>query len=66
LIEKHTTDTQEGKTVIQQKCGLPLSSYFSALKLKWILENVPEAAQACKEDRCMFGTVDTWLLWVRS
>lgn len=43
--------------------GLPISTYFSAYKLKWLLENVPEVAQAAKEGRCMFGTVDSWLIY---
>lgn len=47
-------------------CGLPLSTYFSALKMKWMLDNVPEVARAVEERRCYFGTVDTWLIWVCS
>jgi len=47
----------------QNKTGLPISSYFSAFKLKWLLDNVPEVAKAAKEERLMFGTVDTWLLY---
>ncbi|KAG0424847.1 hypothetical protein HPB47_027948, partial [Ixodes persulcatus] len=47
----------------QKKCGLPLSTYFSAVKLVWLLENIPEVKQAVDDGRCMFGTVDTWILF---
>lgn len=45
-------------------CGLPINPYFSALKLKWLIDNVPRVHEAIKENRCMFGTIDTWLIWV--
>nr|AGB51852.1 glycerol kinase [Artemia sinica] len=44
-------------------CGLPVAPYFSAVKLSWLLQNVPEVRIAVDEERCLFGTVDTWLLW---
>uniref|UniRef100_A0A1B6DPI0 Probable glycerol kinase n=1 Tax=Clastoptera arizonana TaxID=38151 RepID=A0A1B6DPI0_9HEMI len=44
-------------------CGLPISPYFSALKLRWLLDNVPAVRKAIQERRCYFGTVDTWLVW---
>jgi glycerol kinase len=40
-----------------------MSSYFSALKIKWLLENVPAVKSAVEEDRCLIGTVDSWLVW---
>jgi glycerol kinase len=50
-------------TAIQEKTGLILDAYFSATKLKWILDNVEGArAQAANGELC-FGTVDTWLIW---
>lgn len=49
---------------IRQLTGLPMSSYFSALKIKWLLENVPAVKSAVEEDRCLIGTVDSWLVWV--
>ncbi|XP_064471144.1 glycerol kinase 3-like isoform X1 [Ornithodoros turicata] len=51
------------KDFLRQKCGLPLSTYFSAVKLVWLLENVPEVQNAVRKGRCMFGTVDSWLLY---
>lgn len=44
--------------------GLPVSTYFSALKLRWLMDNVPEVRNAIEKGRCLFGTIDTWLIWV--
>ena len=43
--------------------GLPLASYFSALKLQWLLENVPGAAARAADGELLFGTIDSWLAW---
>ena len=55
---------QEGKqTFIQEKTGLIIDAYFSASKIKWILDHVDGArAQAEKGELC-FGTIDSWLVW---
>jgi glycerol kinase len=45
------------------RTGLPLASYFSATKIAWALENVPEARRLADEGHLAFGTPDTWLLW---
>lgn len=50
---------------IRNLCGLPISTYFSALKMKWLLENIPAVKSAVEEKRCLFGTVDSWLIWVK-
>ncbi|KAK7495455.1 hypothetical protein BaRGS_00013394 [Batillaria attramentaria] len=44
-------------------CGLPINACFSAVKLHWLLENSEAVCQAVQENRCLFGTVDSWLLW---
>lgn len=44
-------------------CGLPIANYFSAMKLKWLIQNVPEVHQACLRGTCLFGNVDTWIIW---
>ena len=46
-----------------QKSGLPLTSYFSATKLAWLLEHVPEARQKARQGDLVAGTIDSWLLW---
>ncbi|MGH9856338.1 MAG: glycerol kinase GlpK, partial [Acidobacteriota bacterium] len=48
---------------IRENTGLPLSTYFSALKLQWILENVPDVAKAAGNGEAIFGTIDSWLIW---
>ncbi len=48
---------------IRQKTGLIIDAYFSATKVKWILDNVPGARKRAEEGKLMFGTVDTWLVW---
>jgi len=52
-----------GQDHLRPKCGLPLATYFSATKLVWLLENVPEVAAAGASGDLMFGTVDSWLVW---
>ncbi|KAI9340146.1 hypothetical protein DFJ73DRAFT_845415 [Zopfochytrium polystomum] len=47
----------------QSKVGLPLSTYFSAVKLRWILDHSEEARAAADDSRLMFGTVDSWLIY---
>ncbi|XP_043516604.1 glycerol kinase-like [Frieseomelitta varia] len=53
----------QNKNYLRPLCGLPISPYFSALKLKWLLENVPRVRKALDQQRCMFGTIDSWLIW---
>ena len=55
---------KDGKDkIIQQKTGLVLDAYFSATKLKWILDNVDGARSKANNGELCFGTIDTWLLW---
>lgn len=51
------------KDYFQKICGLPLSTYFSGVKLRWLKDNVPEIAAAINKNDCLFGTIDTWLLY---
>jgi glycerol kinase len=48
---------------ITRKTGLVIDAYFSASKIRWILENVPDAKQKAHDGELLFGTVDTWLIW---
>jgi glycerol kinase len=48
---------------LREKTGLPLTSYFSALKLVWLFENLPEAKARAKRGSVLFGTIDSWLIW---
>ena len=47
----------------REKTGLVIDAYFSATKLKWILDNVPGARAKAEAGRLLFGTVETWLIW---
>jgi glycerol kinase len=48
---------------VKEKTGLVIDSYFSATKIKWILDNVPNAKEEAQNGELLFGTIDTWLLW---
>jgi glycerol kinase len=48
---------------VQQKTGLFLDPYFSAPKIRWILDHIPGARERAKRGEIAFGTVDTWLVW---
>jgi glycerol kinase len=49
--------------LIRQKTGLVLDPYFSATKIKWMLDNVPGARKKAEAGQLLFGTIDTWLVW---
>lgn len=49
--------------MIRQKTGLIIDAYFSATKIKWILDHVPGARERAAKGKLLFGTVDTWLIW---
>jgi len=54
----------QGKAAsIQEKTGLILDSYFSATKIKWLLDNVEGARSKAEAGELLFGTMDTWLIW---
>ncbi len=54
----------EGKaSMIQAKTGLLVDAYFSGTKLKWLLDNVPQARQRAERGELAFGTIDSWLMW---
>ncbi|HIW43118.1 MAG TPA: glycerol kinase GlpK [Candidatus Mediterraneibacter vanvlietii] len=57
LKEKGLTET------FRQKTGLVIDAYFSATKIKWILDNVPGARERAERGELLFGTVETWLIW---
>ncbi|KAI5704679.1 hypothetical protein M8J75_007842 [Diaphorina citri] len=64
---KSIVDTYASKikntTFLTTICGLPISTYFSAVKLNWLMDNVDEVKNAIKDNKCLFGTVDSWLIW---
>uniref|UniRef100_A0AAR2IPJ1 glycerol kinase n=1 Tax=Pygocentrus nattereri TaxID=42514 RepID=A0AAR2IPJ1_PYGNA len=53
----------KNKNHLKDKTGLPISTYFSALKLRWLMDNIESVAEAVQTNRAVFGTVDSWLIW---
>ena len=51
------------ENLIKSRTGLLLDPYFSATKIKWIIENIPTAKKLLKKNRLLFGTIDTYLIW---
>lgn len=56
---------KKNQNFLQYACGLPVSTYFSALKIKWMMDNEEGVKKAMEENRCLFGNIDTWIIWVR-
>ena len=52
-----------GQDRFRAKTGLPLATYFSGPKIKWLLDNVPGLRSAAARGEAIFGNVDTWLIW---
>jgi glycerol kinase len=59
----HDYAANGGQDRFRAVTGLPLATYFSGLKLLWILENVPGAREMAEAGQALFGTVDSWLAW---
>ncbi len=53
----------DASTLVQQRTGLRIDAYFSATKLRWILDHVPGARDAAERGELAFGTIDSWLIW---
>jgi glycerol kinase len=49
--------------LIENKTGLVIDAYFSASKIRWILDNVPDARAKARDGEILFGNIDTWLIW---
>ena len=54
---------QNKETLIFNRTGLLIDSYFSGIKIKWILDNVPLAKKLMKKKQLLFGTIDSFLIW---
>ncbi len=53
----------QGQNRFRDKTGLPIATYFSGPKIKWILDNVPEARATAAKGEALFGTMETWIIW---
>ena len=49
--------------MIRNKTGLKIDAYFSASKIRWLLDHIPGAEEKAKKGELLFGTIETWLLW---
>ncbi|OQY57358.1 MAG: glycerol kinase [Desulfobacteraceae bacterium 4572_88] len=52
-----------GQDWFREKTGLPVATYFSGPKIRWIMEAVPEAKAAAQKGDALFGTMETWVIW---
>ena len=52
-----------GQDRLRGKTGLPLATYFSCPKIRWILDHVPEAQKRAENGELLFGNIDTWVIW---
>ena len=59
----HALIRNGGQNRFREKTGLPIATYFSGPKIKWILENIPEARSAALKGDALFGTMETWVIW---
>ena len=51
------------ESTVRERTGLPIDAYFSATKVRWLLDNVPDGQSRAEAGELLFGTVDSWLLW---
>jgi len=56
-------EAEGGQDRFRARTGLPLATYFSGLKLRWLLDNVPGARDRAARGELLFGNIDTWLTW---
>jgi glycerol kinase len=61
LVRQYAADG--GQDRFRDSTGLPLASYFSGLKLRWLLDTVPDARRRAEAGELAFGTIDSWLVW---
>lgn len=54
---------EEGVDALRHITGLPLSTYFSAIKLRWMIDNYPDVAKAHDDDDLLFGTIESWIIY---
>ncbi len=59
----HELAAQGGQDRFRARTGLPLATYFSGPKIRWLLDNVPQVQQAAEKGSALFGNVDSWLIW---
>ncbi len=56
-------EAETGEAFFTEKTGLPIATYFSGPKVKWILDNIPDAKKDILSGDVLFGTIETWIIW---
>jgi glycerol kinase len=67
IVEKILSENKGDKDCYRKICGLPINTYFSAVKIKWMIENEENLKEAFKSgnfSNICFGTIDSWLVYV--
>lgn len=62
-IRKLESQHPKGIDAVKEETGLPLSTYFASVKLRWMLDNLPEVRKAHDDKQMLFGTVDSWIVY---
>ncbi|KAI8977610.1 hypothetical protein BDF20DRAFT_906541 [Mycotypha africana] len=62
-VHRLAQQSDKGVDALKAICGLPLATYFTAVKLRWLLDHIPRVSQAQAQHRLRVGTVDTWLIY---
>ncbi|KAG0371074.1 hypothetical protein BC939DRAFT_393665 [Gamsiella multidivaricata] len=63
IVRTYSESSEKGADALKDICGLPITTYFSAVKLRWLLDNSTEVKEAYDNGNLMFGTVDSWLIY---
>ena len=64
IVKQYSERHNGNLDVYREQCGLPINTYFSAVKMRWLLDNVPAIRTAHDNGNLVFGTIDTWLIYV--
>ena len=65
IIVKHFEEKNGGNlNIYREICGLPVNTYFSAVKMRWLIDHCAEVKTAHEDGSLVFGTIDTWLIYV--
>ncbi|HET8758556.1 MAG TPA: glycerol kinase GlpK [Solirubrobacteraceae bacterium] len=59
----HELAGEAGQDRFRERCGLPLATYFSGPKLRWLLDHIPDLQERAEAGEVLFGTMDAWLIW---
>lgn len=63
IVNELARGDERGQNRYQERTGLPLATYFSGTKIRWILDNVAGVRERAERGELLFGTMDTWVLW---